>query len=40
LALSGDGNAGSIDAVAQLVGKTRSLKRLKMALDFISNRVN
>ncbi len=37
LALSGNGNAGSIDLVAQLVGKDRTLKRLKMAINY-SNR--
>ena len=35
LALSGTGNAGAIDQVAELVGKERSLMRLKMALDYI-----
>ncbi len=34
LALSGDGNAGSIDIVAELVGKNKALLRLKMAIDF------
>ena len=36
LALSGNGNAGNIDIVAQLVGKERTLARLQMALDYIS----
>ena len=35
LAISGDGNAGSIDKCAQLVGKERVLVRLKMAIDWI-----
>ena len=35
LAISGDGNAGSIDKSAQLVGKERVLRRLKMAIDWI-----
>lgn len=38
LALSGNGNAGNIDIVAQLVGKDRTLARLQMALDYISQR--
>jgi len=36
LALSGNGNAGNIDVVAQLVGKKRTLARLQMALDYIT----
>ncbi|MDB3870222.1 glutamate--tRNA ligase [Candidatus Thioglobus sp.] len=36
LALSGNGNAGNIDVVAQLVGKKRTLVRLQMALDYIT----
>lgn len=36
LALSGTGNAGSIDVVAELVGKDRTLLRLQMALDYIA----
>ena len=36
LALSGNGNAGNIDVVAQLVGKKRTLARLQMALDYIA----
>ncbi|MCH9646026.1 MAG: glutamate--tRNA ligase [Proteobacteria bacterium] len=36
LALSGNGNAGNIDIVAQLVGKDRTLARLQMALDYIA----
>jgi glutamyl-tRNA synthetase len=36
LALSGTGNAGSIDIVAELVGKDRTLARLQMALDYIA----
>ncbi len=36
LALSGNGNAGNIDIVAQLVGRKRTLARLQMALDYIS----
>ncbi len=35
LALSGDGNAGSIDITAELVGKQKTLQRLNMAIDFI-----
>ncbi len=38
LALSGNGNAGSIDVVAELVGKERTLMRLNMALDYISQK--
>ncbi len=34
LALSGNGNAGSIDIVAELVGKDKALSRLKMAISF------
>ncbi|SSC09950.1 glutamate--tRNA ligase [thiotrophic endosymbiont of Bathymodiolus puteoserpentis (Logatchev)] len=34
LALSGNGNAGSIDLVAELIGKATTLKRLKKAVDF------
>lgn len=34
LALSGNGNAGSIDIVAELVGKDKTLSRLKMAINF------
>ncbi len=34
LALSGDGNAGSIDLAAQLVGKDTTLRRLQMAIEF------
>jgi glutamyl-tRNA synthetase len=37
LALSGNGKSGSIDKSAQLVGKNRTLSRLKMAIDFIDN---
>ena len=37
LAISGDGNAGSIDKSAQLVGKERVLLRLKMAIDWIDS---
>ena len=37
LAISGDGNAGSIDKCAQLVGKERVLVRLKMAIDWIDS---
>jgi len=36
LALSGTGNAGSIDVVAELVGKERTLARLKLALNYIA----
>jgi len=36
LALSGTGNAGSIDIVAELVGKNRTIERLNMALDYIT----
>ncbi|WP_428087413.1 glutamate--tRNA ligase [Candidatus Thioglobus sp.] len=36
LALSGNGNAGNIDIVAQLVGKNKTLARLQMALDYIA----
>ncbi len=34
LAISGDGNIGSIDLATELVGKTRTLARLKSALTF------
>ena len=34
LALSGDGNAGNIDTVAELVGKPRTLARLNKALQY------
>lgn len=34
LALSGNGNAGSIDLVAQLLGKKTTLKRLGLAIEF------
>jgi glutamyl-tRNA synthetase len=34
LALSGSGNAGNIDITAELVGKKRTLQRLKMAINF------
>ncbi len=34
LALSGNGKAGSIDIVAELVGKDKTLSRLKMAINF------
>ena len=37
LAISGDGNAGSIDKSAQLVGKERVLLRLEMAIDWIDS---
>jgi glutamyl-tRNA synthetase len=37
LAISGDGEAGSIDKCSQLVGKKRVLLRLKMATDWIDN---
>jgi len=37
LAISGDGNAGSIDKCAQLVGKERVLVRLKMAINWIDS---
>ena len=40
LALSGNGNAGNIDIVAQLVGKERTLVRLQMALDYIAQSKN
>lgn len=36
LALSGNGKAGSINIVAELVGKDRTISRLKMALDYIN----
>ncbi len=36
LALSGNGNAGNIDIVAELVGQKRTLARLKMALDYMA----
>jgi len=35
LAISGDGKAGSVHISAQLVGKTRTLSRIKMAIDYI-----
>jgi glutamyl-tRNA synthetase len=34
LALSGDGNAGNIDLVAELIGKTTTLQRLTRAIEF------
>jgi len=37
LAISGDGKAGSIDINAQLVGKEKTLLRVKMAIDYIDN---
>ena len=37
LALSGDGKSGSIDMTAQLIGKERTLARLKMAIIWINN---
>jgi len=37
LAISGDGKAGSIDINAQLVGKEKTLFRIKMAVDYIDN---
>ena len=37
LAISGDGEAGSIDKFSELVGKKRVLLRLKMATDWIDN---
>ena len=37
LAISGDSNTGSIDKSAQLVGKKKVLKRLKMAIDWIDS---
>ena len=37
LALSGDGKSGSIDITAQLIGKERTLARLKMAIEWINN---
>ncbi len=37
LAISGDGEAGSIDKCSELVGKKRVLLRLKMATDWIDN---
>ena len=37
LAISGDGKAGSVDISAQLVGKTKTLLRVKMAIDYIDN---
>ena len=40
LALSGTGNAGSIDVVAELVGKDRTLARLKLPLDYITQHSN
>ena len=40
LALSGNGNAGNIDIVAQLVGKDRTLERLQMALDYIAQQAD
>ncbi len=40
LALSGNGNAGNIDIVSELVGKKRTLERLQMALDYISQSCN
>ena len=37
LALSGDGKSGSIDITAGLIGKKRTLARLKMAIEWINN---
>jgi len=37
VAISGDGKAGSVDISSQLVGKTKTLLRLKMAIDYIDN---
>jgi glutamyl-tRNA synthetase len=37
LAISGDGKAGSIDISAQLVGKSKTLIRVEMAIDYIDN---
>jgi glutamyl-tRNA synthetase len=37
LAISGDGKAGSIDISAQLVGKSKTLIRIEMAIDYIDN---
>ncbi len=37
LALSGDGKSGSIDKCAELVGKDRTLSRLKMAINYIES---
>jgi len=37
LAISGDGKAGSIDINTQLVGKEKTLLRIKMAIDYIDN---
>ncbi len=37
LAISGDGKAGSVDISAQLVGKEKTLLRIKMAIDYIDN---
>jgi glutamyl-tRNA synthetase len=34
LALSGNGNAGSIDLVAELIGKETTLKRLTKAINY------
>ena len=34
LALSGNGNAGNIDSVAELIGKTITLKRLEKAINY------
>lgn len=36
LALSGNGRAGSVDICASLVGKKRTIARLKMAMDYIN----
>ncbi|BAS67559.1 glutamate--tRNA ligase [Bathymodiolus septemdierum thioautotrophic gill symbiont] len=35
LALSGNGNAGNIDAVAELIGKSITLKRLEKAIQYV-----
>ena len=37
LAISGDGKAGSVDISAQLVGKSRTLRRIQLAIDYIDN---
>ncbi|CAB9541419.1 Glutamyl-tRNA synthetase (EC [Bathymodiolus brooksi thiotrophic gill symbiont] len=38
LALSGNGNAGSIDLVAELIGKEITLKRLEKSIDFFKDK--
>ena len=38
VAVTGGGNSPALDATLALIGKDRVLKRISMALDYISNR--